>query len=41
MGGVYKNDRDREFQIGVDESLCNNFLTIPWLLHWATWYPSD
>lgn len=26
MGGVYENDRDREFQIGVDESLCNNLL---------------
>jgi hypothetical protein len=26
MGGVYENDRDREFQIRVDESLCNNVL---------------
>lgn len=26
MGGVYENDRDREFKIEVDESLCNNVL---------------
>jgi hypothetical protein len=26
MGGVYENNRDREFQIEVDESLCNNIL---------------
>ena len=26
MGGVYDNDRDREFGIEVDESLCNNIL---------------
>lgn len=26
MGGVYENDRDRVFDIQVDESLCNNVL---------------
>jgi hypothetical protein len=26
MGGVYSNDKDREFDIEVDESLCNNVL---------------
>jgi hypothetical protein len=26
MGGVYENDKDREFKIVVDESLCNNLL---------------
>src|SRR3546814_518362 len=29
MGGVYKNDRDREFDIEVDESLCDNILFGP------------
>jgi hypothetical protein len=26
MGGVYKNEKDREFKFVVDESLCNNLL---------------
>ncbi len=26
MGGVYKNTKNREFQVVVDESLCNNLL---------------
>ncbi|MDR0699681.1 MAG: DUF5627 domain-containing protein [Tannerella sp.] len=26
MGGVYKNEKNREFKIVVDESLCNNLL---------------
>src|SRR3546814_9646172 len=29
MGGVYKNDRDREFDIEVDESICDNILFEP------------